>query len=375
MACCTSVSYLFVADRQLYFCLQARKTPSSLLTLYSRIEQHLRLIGFDVLSIRSSHSHVERAEVVKLFTDPKSKYQCLVISFKLGIFGLNFHNACFTVVFTDMIKDLNSFLQGIGRVHRVGQLVAQTIYVLLMRNSYDITLTEKAYRKFIPQVAAEGNFQDIPEDELEDKVRELLGKLLGYWMEQQKKIDGAAPKLSTFHMNVEKGVRRSAKKAAKEEREARFTQHLTPSKKGKSPHSTLKLTLIMPQHPFPPNELPDPMMSRLTMALMRHQLAFASRGAQPRQLVSFLPPGNKDMLTNSRADQGESSSAANEKVPYGLGAYEQWKDPKDGQIYYVKSEPVGPEPPAPAVKKSAPKRRVTPASPTALRASKRLKKG
>ena len=138
-------------------------------------EAILKVLGFSVLAIRSSMTQDERGEVVAQFHEPQ--YQILTFNTKLGAQSLNLQAAS-KVLFVEIPPNLSTFVQGCGRVSRVGQLHPQEIVVPYIKENYDQIRLAKFYVKSHLAVCAEGG-SDVPSLMIPDVADETLRKYLG----------------------------------------------------------------------------------------------------------------------------------------------------------------------------------------------------
>ena len=99
----------------------------------------------------------ERTKLCDRFTDPDDQASVLICNFRSAALGLNLQTCCHRVVMLDMPDNINTVLQGIGRVHRLGQQHEQEIYILCGNQTYDQVLQAKACRKMICQLCGEAS--------------------------------------------------------------------------------------------------------------------------------------------------------------------------------------------------------------------------
>lgn len=65
---------------------------------------------------------------------------------------VNLQRDCHNVIFLNFSVNINTLLQAIGRVWRIGQTKESQVYVLTCDRSYDHTLQQRAAAKVIGQV-------------------------------------------------------------------------------------------------------------------------------------------------------------------------------------------------------------------------------
>lgn len=115
------------------------------------------LLNFNVLSIRAKHLLAEREAAVAAFNDFGNHVQVLVTSVKVSATSLNLQKDCADVIFVDVSFNAQSTQQAAGRVIRIGQQRACTIYILTTDYTYDQVLQATAARKMIAVIAAYTN--------------------------------------------------------------------------------------------------------------------------------------------------------------------------------------------------------------------------
>ncbi|RMZ78246.1 hypothetical protein DV737_g3998, partial [Chaetothyriales sp. CBS 132003] len=115
----------------------------------------LDLLGLPFLELRSGQTVQEKEMTIARFNDPYQRAKILITTFKATAVGVNLHKACHNVVMMSMPENVNSALQAIGRVHRLGQTHNQNIWILGVVNSYDEFLQVKVCEKFKAQILGE----------------------------------------------------------------------------------------------------------------------------------------------------------------------------------------------------------------------------
>ena len=70
---------------------------------------------------------------------------------------MNLQKNCSSVVFLEVPDSSNVTAQAIGRVHRIGQLKQQNIYIVTKNHSYDQKLQSNAASKMYGQIAGQSN--------------------------------------------------------------------------------------------------------------------------------------------------------------------------------------------------------------------------
>jgi hypothetical protein len=79
----------------------------------------------------------------------------------------------------DTPANINTIIQTIGRIHRLGQKEVQDIYIITVDRTYDQILQAKATVKMIAQLAGEARTIGNSQEEMEENAEELITKILG----------------------------------------------------------------------------------------------------------------------------------------------------------------------------------------------------
>ena len=132
----------------------------------------------------------ERTKLCDRFTDPADTAQVLICNFRSASLGLNLQTCCHRVVMMDMPDNVNTVLQSIGRVHRLGQAHEQEIYILGEDQSYDQVLQAKACRKMICQLCGEASLDmlEFSAAEKEEFRARLKAKALEEWKAKEVSV-------------------------------------------------------------------------------------------------------------------------------------------------------------------------------------------
>jgi SNF2 family DNA or RNA helicase len=84
------------------------------------------------LSLRAAMTSSERTTVINRFNDPNDTCDLLVVSARSFGQGVNLQRCCAKLVIIDLAENINSILQMIGRLHRLGQSKIQEIFILTL---------------------------------------------------------------------------------------------------------------------------------------------------------------------------------------------------------------------------------------------------
>ncbi|THV44125.1 hypothetical protein BGAL_0727g00020 [Botrytis galanthina] len=139
----------------------------------------LHLLGFKIMSILSAHKAEDRRKAIEAFNDPKHDVDVMLIGFKIGSYGLNFHHACSKMIIAEYPTSIDILLHVFGRLHRLGQKKVQEIIILFLENSFDGWIRNKMSEKFVNKLLAEGRFDGADSKEMQKEARGILANLLG----------------------------------------------------------------------------------------------------------------------------------------------------------------------------------------------------
>lgn len=127
----------------------------------------------------------ERKAIVDEFNDPSSDVHVLVASMLGGAAtGLNLQTCCSDLIIVAVALNINTFLQTLGRLHRMGQLRFQRVWILTQDHSYDQVLQHKQTQKMLQQIAGEGAI--VVDDNTTVLTREQVVKCLRHVKGSQK---------------------------------------------------------------------------------------------------------------------------------------------------------------------------------------------
>jgi SNF2 family DNA or RNA helicase len=141
------------------------------------VEMYLRMFGIPYLAIRSSTELNDRLVVMAQFNDLKDENLILVTTFRTCSLGINLQESCCNMVILEPAKNINTLLQAIGRIHRVGQTREQNIVVLFANGTFNRWQEFQQSKKMIAQIA--GSLGSTEEDGTLDGVDKVLRQLLG----------------------------------------------------------------------------------------------------------------------------------------------------------------------------------------------------
>ncbi|KZS90363.1 hypothetical protein SISNIDRAFT_488568 [Sistotremastrum niveocremeum HHB9708] len=103
----------------------------------------LRSRGWEFLRLDGGTKPEERADYVKMFNDPASKYQVFILSTRAGGLGLNLQSAD-TVIIFDSDWNPHADLQAQDRAHRIGQTKAVRILRFIQEKSVEEAMFARA---------------------------------------------------------------------------------------------------------------------------------------------------------------------------------------------------------------------------------------
>lgn len=131
------------------------------------------------MSLLSSHTSEDRRRIIAQFNDPNYEVDVLLVGFKLGSYGLNFHGCCSKMIIMEYPSSVDVLLHVFGRTHRLGQKKEQEIIILFLEDSFDGKLREMMGKKFNAKLAAEADLKHVEDDKLLEEANKLLCQLLG----------------------------------------------------------------------------------------------------------------------------------------------------------------------------------------------------
>jgi superfamily II DNA/RNA helicase len=138
----------------------------------------LQNLGIDCMSINSGMSAAEKARVTDRFDDISDPCPVLVCTFRGTAFGINLQRGCSKLLMMGFPENINTLLQTIGRIHRLGQNRVQEIWVLGTDHTYDQMLQAKAVKKMVVQMLGEADLEQLHVDDVpryKDNLRQYLG--------------------------------------------------------------------------------------------------------------------------------------------------------------------------------------------------------
>ncbi|KAI9297913.1 hypothetical protein K502DRAFT_287160 [Neoconidiobolus thromboides FSU 785] len=116
---------------------------TSIMTIF---EDFMLTRGVKPLRLDGTTKQEERAEYLKLFNDPESEYKLFILSTRAGGLGLNLQTAD-TVIIFDSDWNPHQDLQAQDRAHRIGQKKDVLILRLIILNSVEEKILERAQFK------------------------------------------------------------------------------------------------------------------------------------------------------------------------------------------------------------------------------------
>ncbi|KAL4777915.1 hypothetical protein BJX76DRAFT_363239 [Aspergillus varians] len=115
----------------------------------------LHAISVPFVSIRSSMNESARAQAKSAFTDPNSNISVLITTYAVGAHGLNLQGACSHVVLLEPALNLNTLIQALGRIHRIGQKLKQKAFILFQDQSISRWFEYNSLRKAMADIAGQ----------------------------------------------------------------------------------------------------------------------------------------------------------------------------------------------------------------------------
>jgi superfamily II DNA/RNA helicase len=133
-------------------------------------------LGIDHLAVTAGMSAAEKAKTTDRFDDIDDPCPILVCTFRSTAFGVNLQRGCSKLVMTGMPENINTLLQTIGRIHRLGQQRIQEVWILGTDHTYDQILQASAVKKMVIQMLGESEVTQLRTGQgYKDRLREAHG--------------------------------------------------------------------------------------------------------------------------------------------------------------------------------------------------------
>jgi hypothetical protein len=123
-------------------------------------------------------SAAKKARVTDRFDDESDPCPILIYIFRGTAFGINLQRGCNKLLIMGFPENINTLLQIIGRIHRLGQQKIQEIWVVGTNHTYDQILQVKAVKKMVVQILGETDLEQLPVHDMaryKDNLRRLHG--------------------------------------------------------------------------------------------------------------------------------------------------------------------------------------------------------
>lgn len=118
-------------------------------------------LGLPYYSIWPETTAADKADILAKWNDPDDDAQFLILNSRSSALGLNIQGACSKVVILDMPDNIPTLIQIIGRLHRIGQLFVQYVWVCCVLGTYDQWIFANATAKMMAQIAGEAHFEKV----------------------------------------------------------------------------------------------------------------------------------------------------------------------------------------------------------------------
>ncbi|EFR05557.1 hypothetical protein MGYG_08572 [Nannizzia gypsea CBS 118893] len=140
--------------------LTQKKGKKCLVFLKSPMTLWLALLLLDLLEFKALVIHAgmdadEREQAARNFNDPAHDCQVLLTTYACGGVGLNLHGDCNTVILVEPALNVNTIIQAIGRLHRLGQQQEQEVFILFLQHSWDRFIEHNSAKKMVGQIVAD----------------------------------------------------------------------------------------------------------------------------------------------------------------------------------------------------------------------------
>lgn len=130
----------------------------------------LNAIGIKFLYISPGATQEEVSKKLAMWNDPNDEHEVFLLSTKTAALGLNLHKACHRLICLSMPDNIPTFIQVIGRVHRIGQGRIQYIMLLCQDHSYDQILRAKVVEKFVFQILGDSELKTFASEDVKRAV-------------------------------------------------------------------------------------------------------------------------------------------------------------------------------------------------------------
>jgi len=164
----------------------------------------LQNLGIDCMSVNSGMSAAEKARVTDRFDDVSDPCPVLVCTFRGTAFGINLQRGCSKLLMMGFPENINTLLQTIGRIHRLGQHKVQEIWVLGTDHTYDQMLQAKAVKKMVVQMLGEADLEQFHVGDV-SQYKDNLRKLHG--LEDDEDVDQLLAELGDSHLLMQVDAR------------------------------------------------------------------------------------------------------------------------------------------------------------------------
>lgn len=139
----------------------------------------LKLLQFKVLSLCSWHNANEREHLIGQFNDESFECDVLLVQYSMGSYGLNLQKLCSRMILAEYPYSMEIFTQAGGRIVRIGATNTSVILILHLLNSHDDNLRANLYKKMIPKIIAEGDFNTEDPEEIRGEAMKMAQDILG----------------------------------------------------------------------------------------------------------------------------------------------------------------------------------------------------
>ncbi|KAK2883375.1 hypothetical protein FQN49_000015 [Arthroderma sp. PD_2] len=102
-----------------------------------------------------SPTRMELSKGTRRFNDSTKQCDVLLTTYACGAVGLNLHKACHSVVLLEPALNINTTLQAIGRIHRLGQRFEQEVRIIFNRHSWDRYIEYNSAKKMVCQLVSD----------------------------------------------------------------------------------------------------------------------------------------------------------------------------------------------------------------------------
>ena len=145
-------------------------------------------LDINIIDIRFQHSQVERKIAVNRFNFKKDFVRILIIFIKITSTSVNLQFDCHYVIFLNILFNANIVLQIIDRIYRLNQFKSSQIFMIILNQTYDQILQNRATNKIINFIADQSQIDVIKKLKNSLTINSILNMKFRIWVLKKNKI-------------------------------------------------------------------------------------------------------------------------------------------------------------------------------------------